>query len=84
MWTLLTLVVVGTALIGVDTCERVTGRRRFAILSAMVLGTAPYCIRLANTLRDNLANPPEWDFMGFWLHARSAVTGLDFYRVRVE
>lgn len=26
-----------------------------------------------------LEHPSEWDFLGFWLHARSAVNGMNFY-----
>ena len=76
---LLTFVVVAVALLGLGSLEGATARRRRMFVAFLLLACVPYCIRLAGVITDNLASPPEWDFMGFWLHARSAVSGLNFY-----
>jgi hypothetical protein len=76
-WTPVTLVAVTGILLGLDAAGRAPGRRRPAALAA--LAAVPYALRLAGAIAENLAEPPEWDFMGFWLHARSAVSGASFY-----
>jgi hypothetical protein len=47
---------------------------------ALLVGTAiPFCLPLAKWIGLNRSAVPQWDYWGFWLHARTAVLGLDFY-----
>ncbi len=52
---------------------------RACFLVCLVLGSAGFSVEIAREIRDNFREPPEWDFLGFWLHARTAVLGLSFY-----
>lgn len=52
---------------------------RAGFLAFLLVGSAGFCVEIAHDLGDNLREPPEWDFVGFWLHARTAVLGQNFY-----
>ncbi len=52
-----------------------------ALLVLFLLGLSAFHLaEIAGTVRTNLAlGVPEWDYLGFWLHARTATLGQNFY-----
>ncbi|HSC87945.1 MAG TPA: glycosyltransferase family 87 protein, partial [Polyangiaceae bacterium] len=53
------------------------GRRSLELVQWAL--ACPLALRIVAVVRYQVQHPPEWDFLGFWLHGRSAVSGLDFY-----
>jgi antitoxin component YwqK of YwqJK toxin-antitoxin module len=80
--TFFALVAVALVLAGLWWRERFSRAARLGLLSVLVSTTALFGKGIADIARWNIKSPPEWDFLGFWLHARSAVHGLDFYDPR--
>jgi hypothetical protein len=78
----ITLVVTFAALCAVAAQRRWPGWARAVLCGLLVLALVPYALAIADAIEDNLDDVPEWDFTGFWLHARSAVAGLNFYDPR--
>ncbi len=79
MRTLSILLIVPAVLLGLERYRRFSSRRRGAYLAFLGLASAAFWVGIAGEIRDNLRRVPEWDFLGFWLHARTAVAGGNFY-----
>jgi hypothetical protein len=80
--TLLMLLVVPAVLLGLQHHAGWSRRARGAFAGFLGLTTAVAGVPLVATVRANLRRIPEWDFLGFWLHARTAVAGRSFYDPR--
>lgn len=77
--TLVAIALVPMVLLGMHYRERWTPRAQ-AVFFAFVCGASiVFAAVLARLISRNVDLPPEWDFVGFWLHARTAVLGLNFY-----
>jgi hypothetical protein len=76
---LVTLAFVFFVFFGLDRHARWGRPARAAYLLALALGSAWFAVPILAVVRDNLADLPEWDYLGFWLHARTAVLGRSFY-----
>jgi hypothetical protein len=78
-WTLLALPVVTFLFLGLHHAASWPARRRALFLGFLVVSTAAFAARVVGIVGRNLADLPEWDYLGFWLHARTAVLGQSFY-----
>ena len=76
---LLTLLVVPAIFLGLHSFRRWAASTRAAFFAFLLLTGAVFCTPLALEVRKNLDVVREWDFLGFWLHARTALRGADFY-----
>lgn len=52
---------------------RSVGHFLLALMSISIL------LEIAHAIQFNLTRPKDWDFLGFWVIARAAFLGLDFY-----
>jgi hypothetical protein len=66
-------------LIGYHCYPKLNGRTRAALLGLVMAVIAVSVRRLLGIMHSNVAHPPEWDFLGFWLNGKVAVQGLNFY-----
>jgi hypothetical protein len=76
VWTVITLPVL---LYGLHFRARASRAWHTAYVVVLTAVTAFFARAFAGTVLFRLRQPSEWDFLGFWLHARSAVNGLNFY-----
>ncbi len=65
------------------------GSRREVAASVKILGVCLAIIiitasgmPIAKSVIKNIINPPEWDFLSFWINGRIAILGQDFYDPR--
>jgi hypothetical protein len=65
--------------LGLDRCRNWSRSARTGLAALFVLLAFGFAAELAGEARRNVREPPEWDFLGFWLHARTAAAGGDFY-----
>lgn len=76
---LMVMLVVPVVLLGMHYHERFSPRLRAWFLAFLWVLFIAFAVLLAWRIRRNLVHIFEWDFVGFWLHARTAVLGLSFY-----
>lgn len=76
---LLSLLLTPVMLVGYHYYRSLAAKWRilFAGFMAVVVGISG--IRIGQIIRANVAHPPEWDFLIFWLNGRVADQGLNFY-----
>lgn len=79
---LIALVVASAALLGLHAQRRWPSWARGTLVAFFGASLVRFVAAIVEKIHDNLDEVPEWDFMGFWLHARSAVAGLNFYDAR--
>jgi hypothetical protein len=79
---LVTAVVVLGVFLGLQYRSRWPRPARAAFVVFLWLATLGFGLGIAGEIHDNLLDPPQWDFLGFWLHARTAVEGGNFYDPR--
>jgi hypothetical protein len=77
--TLITLPVVALVLLGLQHQGRWPRWGRASFAGYLVLSAVGFSVDTWRQVARNLSALPEWDYFGFWLHARSAVLGLNFY-----
>jgi hypothetical protein len=66
-------------LLGFHYYPSLTARRRVLFVGFLAAVIAACGVRDAQMMRANVAQPPKWDFVLFWLYGRVAVQGLNFY-----
>jgi hypothetical protein len=76
------LLIVPAVLLGLERFGRVPGWPRRAFVVGLVLVSLKFWVDNVDQIADNLREVPEWDFLGFWVHARTAVSGGNFYDPR--
>ncbi len=52
-------------------------QRAYVLFLAVII--AVFSLALVQSMRENIENPREWDFLGFWLHGTTAAQGKNFY-----
>ncbi len=77
--TMRTLPVTALLLVGFHYCRAGSWWRRLAFAGFVVWTGAWFAERTWERAVGNLESLPEWDYLGFWLHARTAALGLNFY-----
>lgn len=77
--TVVTLLAVFGVLVSLDAQRRWPRWARGLLIAAYALAVLPFVSAILEAVSYNLRFAPEWDFRGFWLHARSAVEGRNFY-----
>jgi Glycosyltransferase family 87 len=66
-------------LLVVYTVDRGSSRAKVAAMAIALAVILAYGAALVDTTVANVANPPQWDFRAFWILARVADLGQDFY-----
>jgi Glycosyltransferase family 87 len=77
--TMRTLPVTVLLFIGFDYCRKGSWWRGLAYAAFVLWSGAWFVERTWERAIGNLEKLPEWDYLGFWLHARTAVLGQNFY-----
>ena len=77
--TWLTLLLVPVVFAGLHRSRNASRPARTVFLMFLIVATAVVCVDLVAEIRGNIREPQEWDFLGFWLHAHTAVDGHNFY-----
>jgi hypothetical protein len=55
--------------------------QQISVLTGIMLGgILLISLSIILVMKANIANPPEWDFLGFWLNGKVAAQGLNFYQ----
>jgi hypothetical protein len=73
------LVLTPVMLLGFHSYPSLTAKRRILFVGFLAVVIAACGVRDAQIMRANVALPPKWDFVLFWLYGRVAVQGLNFY-----
>jgi len=66
-------------LLGFHYYQKLSVRQRTALLGLILAVIILSDLNIAQIMKSNIAHPPEWDFLGFWLHGKVAAQGLNFY-----
>jgi hypothetical protein len=74
-----TLAAVAALLLGLHLWGRGPRGARAALAAFGAVTALLFVLPVVSDVARNLRRLPEWDFLGFWLHARTAVLGGDFY-----
>lgn len=77
--TVFTLLAVTGIFLGLHYQDRFPRALRAAWVFALPVTAIGFALESAERVGVNLRKLPEWDYLGFWLHARTAVLGGDFY-----
>jgi hypothetical protein len=80
--TVVTLLAVTGVFLGLHLRPRLPRLVVAAWVTALPLMIAGFAVESAERVARNLSKLPTWDYLGFWLHARTAVMGDDFYDPR--
>jgi hypothetical protein len=65
--------------VGVHYRQALAARWRAALIGLTLAVILVFGINSTRIMHSNIAHPPEWDFLGFWIGGRLAVQGLNFY-----
>ncbi len=60
--------------------QKLSSQQVSMLIGIMVGGILLISLSIISVMKANIANPPEWDFLGFWLNGKVAVQGLNFYQ----
>lgn len=72
-------------LIGIVCKLRQDGLLERSLQGVFLLGLCgAAAVRIAAIIIRNAANPPEWDFLCYWVYSLAARTGAEFYRSRIQ
>jgi hypothetical protein len=75
----LLLLLVPIILLGFHYHQRMSVPQRAVLLGVLLGIILLWSIHLTRIMDTNIAQPPEWDFLGFWLNGKVAAQGLNFY-----
>ncbi len=76
---LLPLITIPTLLLGAHAWPRLNRIMRVGLMALVAALITFYGLQLAQAIRTNITQLPEWDFSFFWLNGQVAARGLNFY-----